>query len=207
MLSSLLRPLTEPTPGRGHRRGDRRAAGADRQVRFGSDVGRRAHSIRATGVGECVASGDSLTYRGQPNRRFVASRTPVFSCTHVRSWLKQTWERSATGPVLTERDVACARLRSGISGEARGEARGTFGRKESVLRPCQPVRGTPLLARQQSARQFFGNYPIRVDSRFCRAHLQRDKSRRRHSHSTLWGRTELGSSFDRRSPRSASNTS
>ena len=77
MLSSLLRPLTEPTPGRGHRRGDRRAAGADRQVRFGSDVGRRAYSIRATGVGECVASGDSLTYRGQPNRRFFASRTPA----------------------------------------------------------------------------------------------------------------------------------
>src|SRR5262249_30628150 len=108
-----------------------------------------------------------------------------------------------------ETDVACARLRSSVSGEARGGARATekVRRKESGLRPCQPVRGTPLLARQQCAHLFSGNCPIRVDSRFCRAHPQRDKSRRRHSHSTLEGRTELGRPFERRSPRSASNTS
>jgi hypothetical protein len=51
---SLLRPLTEPTPGRSHRRGDQRAAGTDRQVRYRSDVGRRAHSIQATGSGNAL---------------------------------------------------------------------------------------------------------------------------------------------------------
>jgi len=72
-----------------------------------------------------------------------------------------------------EMDVVCARLRSGVSGEARGP--GEF-RLQRVIRPCRPVRGTPLLARQQCARLFSGNCPIRVDSRFCRAHPYRDKS-------------------------------
>jgi len=122
---------------------------------------------------------------------------------------KRTWLDRVENVTSDPKRSLCARLRSGVSGEARGEARGTgnFRRKESVLRPCQLVRGTPLLARQQCARLFSGNYPIRVDSRFCRAHPYTDKSQRRHSHSTLEGRTELGRPFERRSPRSASNTS
>jgi len=72
-----------------------------------------------------------------------------------------------------KRMFACARLRSGVSGEARGP--GEF-RLQRVIRPCRSVRGTPLLARQQCARLFSGNCPIRVDSRFCRAHPYRDKS-------------------------------
>src|SRR5215468_308683 len=78
-------------------------------------------------------------------------------------------------------------------------------RLRTVIRLCQPLQRTALLARQPCARQFFGNCPIRVDSRFCRAHPYTDKSRRCDSHSILAGRTELGR--ERRSPRSASNTS
>ena len=63
------------------------------------------------------------------------------------------------------------------------------------------------MAQQPCARHFFGNCPIRVDSRFCRAHPHTDKSRRCHSNSTLEERTELGRLFERRSPRSGSNTS
>jgi len=80
-------------------------------------------------------------------------------------------------------------------------------RLQTVIRLCQPLLRTALLARQPCARQFFGNCPIRVDSRFCRAHPYTDKSRRRDSHSTLEDRTELERPFEWRSPRSASNTS
>src|SRR5262245_44872845 len=80
-------------------------------------------------------------------------------------------------------------------------------RLQTVIRLCRPLQRTALLARQPCARQFFGNCPIRVDSRFCRAHPCTDKSRRCDSHSTLEGRTELGRPFERRSPRSESNTS
>src|SRR6516165_8685480 len=80
-------------------------------------------------------------------------------------------------------------------------------RLRTVIRLCQPLKRTALLVRQPCARQFFGNCPIRVDSRVCRAHPYTDKSRRCDSHSTLEGRTELGRPFERRSPRSASNTS
>src|SRR5262245_34203631 len=76
-------------------------------------------------------------------------------------------------------------------------------RFQTVIRLCQPLQRNPLLARQPCARQFFGNCPIRVDSRFCRAHPCTDKSRRCDSHSTLEGRTEFGPPFERRSPRSA----
>src|SRR5215813_12055349 len=75
-----------------------------------------------------------------------------------------------------------------------------------VIRLYRPLHRTALLARQQCARQIFGNCPIRVDSRFCRAHPYTDKSRRCDSHNTLEGRTELGRSFGRRSPTSASST-
>jgi hypothetical protein len=34
------------------------------------------------------------------------------------------------------------------------------------------------LARQPCTRQFFGNWPIGVDTRFCKAHQYTDKSRR-----------------------------
>jgi hypothetical protein len=80
-------------------------------------------------------------------------------------------------------------------------------RFQTVIRLCQPLLRTALLARQPCARQFFGNCPIPVDSRFCRAHPYTDKSRRRDSHSTLEGRTELERPFEWRSPGSASNTS
>src|SRR5215472_10690589 len=80
-------------------------------------------------------------------------------------------------------------------------------RLQTVIRLCRPLRRTALLARQPCARQFFGNCPIRVDSRFCRAPPYTDKSRHCDSHSTLEGRTELGRPFERRPPRSASNTS
>src|SRR5262245_10365101 len=80
-------------------------------------------------------------------------------------------------------------------------------RFQTVLRLCRPLHHTALLTRQPCARQFFGNCPIRVDSRFCRAHPYMDKSRRRDSHSTLECRTELGHPFERHSPRSPSNTS
>ena len=117
----------------------------------------------------------------------------------------------AGGPVrCPATTLRAARLRLGISGEARGAGEfrlpGEF-RLQRVIRPCRPVRGTPLLARQPCARQFFGSCPPRVDSRFCRAHPYTDKGRRRDSHSRLEGRTELGRPFERRSPRSASNTS
>jgi hypothetical protein len=49
-------------------------------------------------------------------------------------------------------------------------------RVQRVIRPCRPVRGSPVLARQRCARRFSGNYLIRVDSRFCRARPYRDKS-------------------------------
>src|SRR6516164_1167030 len=78
---------------------------------------------------------------------------------------------------------------------------------QMVTRLYRPLHRTALLVRQQCARQFFGNCPIRVDSRFCRAHPYTDKSRRCDSHNTLEVRTELGRPFERRSPRSASNTS
>src|SRR5262245_66438671 len=52
-------------------------------------------------------------------------------------------------------------------------------RFQTVIRLCQPLLRTALLARQPCARQFFGNCPIRVDSRFCRAHPYTDKSKRR----------------------------
>src|SRR6516162_11640728 len=80
-------------------------------------------------------------------------------------------------------------------------------RLQRVIRLCRPLKRTALLARQPCACQFFGNYPIRADSRFRRAHPYTDKSRRCDSHSTLEGRTELGRLFERRSPRSRSNTS
>ena len=69
-------------------------------------------------------------------------------------------------------------LRSGVSGEVRGRAPGELPVLQRVIRPCRSVRGTPLLARRQCARLFSGNCPIRVDSRFCRAHPYRDKSPR-----------------------------
>ena len=56
-------------------------------------------------------------------------------------------------------------------------------RLQTVIRLCRPLQRTALLARQSCARQFFGNCPIRVDSRFCRAHPYTDKSRRCDSHS------------------------
>jgi hypothetical protein len=74
-------------------------------------------------------------------------------------------------------------------------------RLQTVIRLCQPLHRTALLARQPCARQFFGNCPIRVDSRFCRAHPYTDKSRRCDSHSTLEGRKELGRPIERRSPQ------
>ena len=80
-------------------------------------------------------------------------------------------------------------------------------RLQTVLRLYRPLHRTALLVRQPCARQFFGNCPIRVDSRFCRAHPYTDKSRRCDSHSTLEGRTELGRPFERRSPRSVRNRS
>src|SRR5262249_26844767 len=80
-------------------------------------------------------------------------------------------------------------------------------RLQTAIRLCRPLQRTVLLRRQPFARQLFGNCPIRVDSRFCRAHRYTDKSRRCDSHSTLEGRTELGRPFERLSPRSASNTS
>ena len=67
------------------------------------------------------------------------------------------------------------RTSTGVSGEAGGPAGGAF-RLQRVIRPCRPVRGTPLLARQQCARLLSGNCPIRVDSRFCTARPYRDKS-------------------------------
>jgi hypothetical protein len=86
------------------------------------------------------------------------------------------------------------------------EARRTdVSRLQTVIRLCRPLRRTALLARQPCVRQFFGNCPIRVDSRFCMAHPYTDKSRRCDSHSTLEGRTERP--FERRLPRSASDTS
>src|SRR5262245_56537640 len=80
-------------------------------------------------------------------------------------------------------------------------------RLQTVAPLCLPLQHTALLAQQPCARQFFGNCPIRVDSRFCRAHPYTDKSRRCDSHSTLEGQTELGRPRKRHSPRSASNTS
>src|SRR5260370_31020946 len=80
-------------------------------------------------------------------------------------------------------------------------------RLQTVIQLCRPVQRTALLTRQPCARQFFGNCPIRVDIRFYRAHPYTDKSRRCDSHNTLEDRTELGRPFERRSPRSASNTS
>jgi hypothetical protein len=74
-------------------------------------------------------------------------------------------------------------------------------RLQTVIRLCRPLPRTALLARQPCARQFFGNCPIRVDSRFCRVHPYTDKSRRCDSHSTLEGRTELGRPLERRSPK------
>jgi hypothetical protein len=82
-----------------------------------------------------------------------------------------------------------------------------FFRLQTVIRLCRPLQCTALSARQSCARQFFGNCPVRVDSRFCRAHRYKDKSRRRDSHSTLEERTEPARPFDRRSPRLASSTS
>ena len=79
--------------------------------------------------------------------------------------------------------------------------------RRRVIRLCRPLKRTALLPRQPYARQFFGNYPIRADSRFCTAHPYTDKSRRCDSHSTLEGRTEVARLFERRSPRSGSNTS
>src|SRR6516164_8374379 len=79
-------------------------------------------------------------------------------------------------------------------------------RLQTVIRPCRPLHRTALLARQPCARRFFGNCPIRVDSRFCRAHPYTDKSRRCDPHSMLEGRTELGRPFERRPPRLVSNT-
>jgi len=52
-------------------------------------------------------------------------------------------------------------------------------RLQTVIRLCRPLQRTALLARQSCARQFFGNCPIRVDSRFCKAHPYTDKSRLR----------------------------
>jgi len=76
--------------------------------------------------------------------------------------------------------------------------------------PCLFLAGTLFDQRHGGPNlmvsQFFGNCPIRVDTRFCRAHPYTDKSRRCDSHSTLEGRTELGRPLERRSPRSASNT-
>src|SRR6516165_12437680 len=80
-------------------------------------------------------------------------------------------------------------------------------RLQTVIRLCRPLQRTALLARQPCVRQAFGNCPLRVDSRFCRARPYTDKSRHRDSHSTLEGRTELGRPFERRSPRSTSTTS
>jgi hypothetical protein len=159
------------------------------------------------GCGDCAgravarSSGRKRRIRAVPmfaiECRLVAHFCPQRDRLDVRSRRKQTW-RSFRGRPLW--------LRSGVSGEARRGA-GEF-RLQRVIRPCRPVRGTPLLARQPCARQFFGNCPIRVDSRFCRAHPYTDKSRRCYSHSTPdEGRTELGHPFERRSPRSASNTS
>ena len=87
-----------------------------------------------------------------------------------------------------------------------GDPNGVF-RLQTVIRLCRPSQRTVLLARQQCSRRFFGNYPVRVDSRFCKAHPYTDKSRRCDSHSTLEGRTELGRRFEWRTRRSASNTS
>ena len=121
---------------------------------------------------------------------------------------KRTWLDRVENVTSDPKRSLCARLRSGVSGEAGGRRRGAGEfRVQRVIRPYRPVRDTPLFARQQCARQFFGNCPIRVDSRFCRAHPYTDKSRRCDSHSTPEGRTGFGRPFERRSPRSASNTS
>ena len=122
-------------------------------------------------------------------------------------------DRSRTGhgagtvnPLHMTRNGRCVRS-AAVGRQRRGAGGPNVRRIKSVLRPCRPVRGTPLLAQQPCARHFFGNCPIRVDSRFCRAHPYTDKSRRCHPRSTLEGRTELGRPFERRSPRSGSNTS
>jgi hypothetical protein len=60
-----------------------------------------------------------------------------------------------------------------------------------VIRLCGQLQRTALLARQSCARQFFGNCPIRVDTRFCTARAYTDKSRRCEC-STLEGRTKHG---------------
>jgi hypothetical protein len=113
--------------------------------------------------------------------------------------VKRTWQlsvrTSALDPEPTSRGVTSWVL----------ELEDVF-RLHTATRPCRPLQRTALLARQPCARQFFGNCPIRVDSRFYRAHPYTDKSRRCDSHSTLEGRTELGRPFERRRPGLASNT-
>ena len=80
-------------------------------------------------------------------------------------------------------------------------------RLQTVIRLCRPLQCTALLALQPCARQSFGSCPLRVDSHFCRAHPYTDKSRRCDLHGTLEDRTELARPFERRLPRSASDTS
>src|SRR5215469_1100390 len=92
-------------------------------------------------------------------------------------------------------EPACSTITSGIlqmGAEVFLEMEAEVFRLQRVIRLCQPLKRTALLARQPFAHQFFGNYPIRADSRFCRAHPYTDKSRRCDSHSTLEGRMELG---------------
>jgi hypothetical protein len=76
-------------------------------------------------------------------------------------------------------DEGRRRVRSAAVGRQRRGARGgrSVFKGGGVIRSGRPVRGTPLLARQQCAHLLSGNCPIRVDSRFCRAHPYRGKSR------------------------------
>ncbi len=80
-------------------------------------------------------------------------------------------------------------------------------RLQTVIRLCRPFQRTALLARQSCSRQFFGNCPIRAESRYGTARPCTDKSRRCDLHSTLEDRMKLDRPFERRSPRSASNIS
>jgi hypothetical protein len=96
--------------------------------------------------------------------------------------------------------------RPSVSGEGRGAGAGDL-RLQTAMRLGHPLQRIALLPRLPCGRQLFGNCPVRVDSRFCRAHPYTDKSRHCGSRNMLEVRKGLGRPFERRSPTLASNRS
>src|SRR6516225_637348 len=87
------------------------------------------------------------------------------------------WPPDKVGPRHRNGDVPVAREKSNWVTSSGLELRGVC-RPRRVIRLCRPLQRTALSARQPCARRFFGNCPIRVDSPFCRAPPNIDKSRR-----------------------------